>query len=59
MHAAQGFEVETSVVAAADDPLRPFYTAPRDVEVHGLIKLVFRARHASAVLGMHAVLSRR
>jgi len=51
---AQGFEVETSVLPAAN-LLRPFYTAPRDGEVHGLIKLVYE-RDSHRVLGMHAVL---
>ncbi|MFN8222031.1 MAG: NAD(P)/FAD-dependent oxidoreductase [Gaiellales bacterium] len=51
---ARGFEVETSVLPAAN-LLRPSYTAPRDAEVHGLIKLVYE-RGSHRVLGMHAVL---
>lgn len=49
-----GFEVATSVLPAAN-LLRPYYTARRDDEVHGLVKLVYETG-SHRVLGLHAVL---
>ncbi len=50
----QGFEVGASVVPAGN-LLRPYYTARRDEELHGLIKLVYE-QQSLRVLGLHAVL---